>query len=128
MRMLNNNKSSMANHVSNPSTHDKLSGKVLYFSSQGKNTKWILDNEATNHIVCSPELLTNSKIVKNKIVKLPNGSLANVTHVGQVVFSPNLVLDNVLYLPIFHLNLISISKLTSYFFCITMFHTHFYVI
>ena len=91
----------MANHVSNSSTYHELSGKAFCFSSQGKKATWFLDSRATDYIVCNPKLLTTWKAVKNKTVELPDGSLANVTHVGQVVFSSQLVLDNVLCVPIF---------------------------
>ena len=67
-------------------------------------------------------------LVENHNVELPNGSLATVTHVGQVVFSPNLVLDNVLCVPLFRLNLISISKLAYDSLYITIFLKQFCVI
>ena len=40
-----------------------------------------------------------------------HGDLVSVTHIGTVKFSPSLILTNVLCVPSFHLNLISISKL-----------------
>ncbi|KAM1740735.1 hypothetical protein ACFX12_010944 [Malus domestica] len=52
LQMLNKNKSSFANQVSNLPSHEKLS------------------------------------------VELPNGSVAKVTHIGQVVFSHNLIFEN----------------------------------
>ena len=62
----------------------------------------MLDSGATfRSLVCSSELLTTLKIVKNKTVELPDGSLANVTHAGQVVLCSSLVLDNVLCVMIF---------------------------
>lgn len=45
-------------------------------------------------------------------VKLPNGDVAKVTHIGTVQFSSTLILENVLCIPKFSFNLIFISKLT----------------
>ena len=44
--------------------------------------------------------------------RLPNGDMAKVTHVGIVQVSPTLSLENVLCIPSFSFNLISISKIT----------------
>lgn len=75
------------------SNHEELLGKTFSFVRNGKQTIWILDSGDTNHIVCSLKFLTSSKRVENHTVELPNGSYATVTYVGQVVFSPNLILD-----------------------------------
>ena len=45
-------------------------------------------------------------------VRLPNGDMVKVTHVGTVQVSAFLLLDNVLCIPSFSFNLIFISKLT----------------
>ena len=46
------------------------------------------------------------------LVQLPNGELAQVTHIGTVVLSSSLILKNVLCVPSFSFNLLSISSLT----------------
>ena len=53
-------------------------------------------------------------------VRLPNGDMAKVSHIGTVQVSPTLLLENVLCIPSFSFNLISISKMTqsSYHCCI----------
>jgi hypothetical protein len=61
-----------------------------------------LDSGCTDHMICDQSLFTFSKAVNNR----------TVTHIGKVVLSPDLILDNVLCVPYFQLNLISISKLT----------------
>lgn len=61
-------------------------------------------------------------------MELPDGSLATVTHVGQIIFTTSLVLDNVFCVPYFQLKLISIIKLTYHSLCITIFLNHFCVI
>ena len=45
-------------------------------------------------------------------VRLPNGDMAKVTHIGTVQVSPTLILENVFCIPSFSFNMISISKLT----------------
>ena len=58
-------------------------------------------------------------------VKLPNGESVLVTHVGQVHLSSDLILDNVLCIPSFSFNLISIGKLTHHLRCCCIFLSHF---
>jgi hypothetical protein len=45
---------------------------------------WIIDTGATNHMVCSISLLTTITSIVDKHVRLPNGNLAAVTHIGTV--------------------------------------------
>lgn len=72
----------------------------------------IFDTGATDHMVCSPSLMTTSTQVTNRHVHLPNHALAGVTHTSTIRFSDELVLHNVLCVPSFRLNLISVTKLT----------------
>ena len=128
LQMLNKNKSSFVNQVGNSSKQEELSGKAFCFTRNGKKNVWILDSGATYHIVCNPDFLTSLRPVENHTVQLPNGSFAKVTHVGQITFSSNLVLDNVVCVPFFTLNLISISKLAYDSLYITIFQSQFCVI
>lgn len=102
--MMNKNKSSIANQVGNSSNVEELLGKAFSFTYNREKNIWILDSGATYHIVYSPDLLTHSKPIENHTVELPNDSFATVTHIGQIIFSPNLILDNVLCVPPFRLN------------------------
>lgn len=45
-------------------------------------------------------------------VRLPNGTLVSAEHAGDVLLNNSIVLHDVLYLPMFDFNLLSISKLT----------------
>ena len=54
-------------------------------------------------------------------VRLPNGDMAKVTHIGTMQLSPTLTLENVLCIPTFSFNLISISKLTQHPSCCCIF-------
>lgn len=74
---------------------------------------WIVDNGATDHMVCSLSLLSTLSQPINAIASLPNGQYAQVTHIGSIQLSLHLMLQNVLYIPSFTFNLISTSKFTS---------------
>ena len=63
-------------------------------------------------MVHSISLLTRITSVAYISVKLPNGEFVLFTHIGQVQLSTDLVLDNVLCVPSFSFNPISIGKLT----------------
>ncbi|CAL2238881.1 unnamed protein product [Prunus armeniaca] len=120
------NRSSSANHVGNSTTH-ALSGKAFSLNSNGKQSTWILDSGCTDHMIYDSNLFSTSRPVTNHTVELPNGSVAQVTHIGTVVLSPKLILENVLCVLYFKLNLISISKLANSS-CITIFQNHFCII
>jgi hypothetical protein len=121
-------KTSSVNHVSNCPTHDELSSKAFLLFSNGNRSTWILDSGCTDHMIYDQNLLTYSRLVNGRTVELPNGSIAQITHIGRVHLSPDLILDNVLCVPYFRLNLISISKLAFDSSCITIFLSQFCVI
>lgn len=75
------------------------------------STNWILDNGATNHMVHSLKFFTSITSIVQISIRLPNGDMAKVTHIGTMQLSPTLTLENVLFIPTFSFNLVSISKL-----------------
>ena len=87
---------------------------------------WIIDS-ATDHMLHSISLLTKITLIVHISIKLPNGEsvLLLVTHIGQVQLSTDLVLDNVLCVPSFSFNLISIGKLTHHLRCCCIFLSNF---
>ncbi|XP_074346924.1 uncharacterized protein LOC141685736 [Apium graveolens] len=72
---------------------------------------WILDSGATNHINGHLTFMTNIKSLNSQLY-LPNGNTITITHIGDVCLNPTLVLHEVLCVPHFECNLISIAKLT----------------
>ena len=58
-------------------------------------------------------------------IRLPNGDMVKVTHIGTVQVSASLLLENVLCIPSFSFNLISISKLTQNSSCCCIFLSNF---
>lgn len=73
---------------------------------------WIIDSGATDHIVFDLEMLYDTTTLNSQL-HLPNGTAVPITHIGTVVLTPQIVLTEVLCVPSFHCNLISISKLTA---------------
>lgn len=80
-------------------------------SHSSKIENWILDTGVTNHICHSLSKFHSYKRIEPVFVKLPNGSNILTQHSGTVYFSENLFLNNVLYIPSFNFNLISVSQL-----------------
>ena len=91
--------------------HSVFVAKVVNRNAFSCNT-WVLDTGATDHIICSVSLLTFVTALTQCVVELPNGESAQVTHIGTVKLSATLILDHVLCVPSFSVNLFSISKLT----------------
>ena len=76
-----------------------------------KSNDWILDTGATDLMVHSVSQLTTITSIVHSCVFLPHRDQALVTHIGIVQISPTLTLTNVLCVPTFSFNLISISQL-----------------
>ena len=73
---------------------------------------WVINTGATDHIVCSVSLLTSITGISHSMVQLPNGESVVVTHVSTIQLSSHITLTNVLYVPYFSFNLLSVSSMT----------------
>lgn len=75
---------------------------------------WVIDTGATMHM-CANHILFDklNQIPRYVTVKLPDNIIKQVTHEGNVNLNTDLHLKNVLYVPSFKFNLISVHKLTS---------------
>ena len=121
--------SQVAHQASVPQSNNVLnmSGMTLFeginlrhsvFSAQVVNRRvfngdtWVIDTGATDHIVHSVHLFTNFTAISTN-VELPNGETAVVTHIGSISLSATLVLHNVLCVPSFSFNLLSVSQITN---------------
>lgn len=62
-------------------------------------------------MICSTSFFTSITAKISQTVKLPNGEIAAVTHVGTVQVTANILLYNVLCVPSFSFNLLSACKL-----------------
>lgn len=88
---------------------------------------WIMDSGATDHVShLSPT--HNKNKAPHDFVGLPNGETAAIENIGSVQLSSDLSLDGVLHVPKFHVNLISVSRLTQTLNCIVIFYPDFCVV
>lgn len=85
---------------SNNSLHGKFS----------KNS-WIIDTGASNHATGNFSYLFDVKDIAECLVRLPNGRKIAATKEGSVIFSKELCLKNVLYVPDLDCDLISVTQL-----------------
>jgi len=89
-----------------------MAGKPFCFSTSFKDTKWIIDSGASDHITPHFHLLTSVSQLKTPgFITMPNGKQSKITHVGSVQLTPTLLLTNVLLVPDFQFNLLSVHKL-----------------
>ena len=88
-----------------------FSAKVVNRKAYDDHT-WVMDTRATNLIVCFMHLLTTITAITQAMVQLPNGETTRVTHVGTVTLSSHLTFTNVLCVPFFAFNLLSVSTIT----------------
>lgn len=77
------------------------------------NETWIIDSGATHHVCHDRSRYTSIDITTTSNVNLPNGMIVKISGVGIVQLNEHITLHNVLYIPEFRLNLLSISSLTS---------------
>lgn len=102
------------NHASNSITISPLAMNSHTPTGIGKNsTLKILDIGATNHITIGIPNFSSYHTIVPISVSLPNGSHIDSSISANIIVTPTLTLYNVLYIPTFHVNLISVTKLTS---------------
>lgn len=75
------------------------------------NLPWILDTGATDHVTHHLSYFITYKSIKPITVTLPNGNSTIATHLDTIAFSDDFYLHDVLFIPEFKQNLISIHKL-----------------
>ena len=101
-------------------THSIFSAKLVNRTCFG-TTDWVIDTCATDHMVHSVSCFTTLIATLNIHVNLPNGEVALVTDIGTVKINENLILYNVLCVPSFSFNLISVSQLAKSILCCLIF-------
>jgi hypothetical protein len=82
-----------------------------------KIESFILDSGATDHVYFSQHCFQCLKKINPIHIKLPNGSLVTTFLTGTIVFNQHFYLNDVLYLPQFSFNLISVHKLIEHVHC-----------
>ena len=64
-------------------SHSVFAAQVVNRRAYGGNT-WVLDIGATDHFVCSVDLLTSITTIRQSLVQLPNGESAQETHIWTI--------------------------------------------
>uniref|UniRef100_A0A803KQU1 Uncharacterized protein n=1 Tax=Chenopodium quinoa TaxID=63459 RepID=A0A803KQU1_CHEQI len=84
-----------------------LAGKICLTTSL--NAGWLVDSGATDHICTNLNMFPTFKELHgiNNSITIPDGSKINVLHIGSVILNG----DNVLHVPDFKFNLLSVPKL-----------------
>ncbi|CAA7044670.1 unnamed protein product [Microthlaspi erraticum] len=86
-------------------------GALGAIGSALSSQSWIIDSGATHHVCHDKTLFMNLSDSLNRAVTLPTGIGVKIAGIGTVKLNEALVLKNVLYIPDFRLNLLSISFL-----------------
>lgn len=123
--------SMLNNDTSQPGMMANMAGHTHTPISKVEDLKWIVDCGATNHMSSSLSNLTNVKLVKsdqNRKVHLPNGEVALVSHIGSCRLIDTGELKDVLFVPDFQYNLLSVSKLTRELHCFVSFYHGFILV
>lgn len=74
---------------------------------------WVIDSGATHHVSHDKALFSSLDTSVLSCVNLPRGPTVRISGIGTIQINSHIVLKNVLFIPEFRLNLISISSLTS---------------
>lgn len=102
----------MFNSIFNsPSIHSV--GLHVCATSQLGVFSWILDSGATNHMTPHKHLLHNLQPISTPFLTLPNGYKVKVVSTGSLILRHDMILQNVLLVPSFQFNLISIFQLVN---------------
>ncbi|XP_074322732.1 uncharacterized protein LOC141659703 [Apium graveolens] len=89
-----------------------FSGMITCGAAESKIQEWIVDSGPSDHMTCSLNLLHNIRpALLHMTIKLPTGSTTSITHIGDTVLSCGIPLFNVLFVPQFTHNLLSVTKL-----------------
>jgi hypothetical protein len=72
---------------------------------------WIIDSGASHHICASLHWFHSYSEINPMVIKLPNGDHVTTKYAGTIIFSPLFRLTDVLFVPNFNINLISVSLL-----------------
>jgi len=89
---------------------------------------WIIDTGVNDHMCLHKHMFINlTPLYKPCKVSLPNGKSVEVTFFGTVMITKDNILYEVLYVPAFKYNLMSISKLCKQRRCIVVFIDEYYL-
>lgn len=100
-----------------------FSGMISCLSAVCASTEWIVDSGASDYMTPHFSVLMNTQqLPGNQHINLPNGEKIVVAKKGQMFLAPSLTLDNVLCVPSFKHNLLSVQRLLTNNNCEVVFH------
>ncbi|KAK9741428.1 hypothetical protein RND81_03G105000 [Saponaria officinalis] len=80
------------------------------------HSSWILDTGASDHMCYNNNMFSDIRTIPQPyVISLPNGHSITINNVGTVPLTREISLHNVLFVPSFRYNLLSISKLDNQF-------------
>lgn len=89
-----------------------FSGMISYNSAVKASNTWIIDSAASDHMTsCLDNLLTPKPIANSIAINLPTGDSVVISHTGNVLLETGFILNNVLCVPNFRHNLLSVQRL-----------------
>uniref|UniRef100_A0A7C9CXZ8 Retrovirus-related Pol polyprotein from transposon TNT 1-94-like beta-barrel domain-containing protein n=1 Tax=Opuntia streptacantha TaxID=393608 RepID=A0A7C9CXZ8_OPUST len=99
---------------------------AICLHAEQKEVDWVIDTGATDHMTSvSTRLFTvthKQTSLPNYYIKLPNGSQAPVTQIGDIQLCNGLTLKSTMVVPDFKYNLLSVNKLCKDNHCVAIFH------
>lgn len=93
------------------------------------NSTWIIDSGASDHMMASLDKLHDVKqLLHRPKINFPNGGVTNITHMGNDPLANGIELKDVLFVPEFKQNLLSVQKLCQNDDCCVLFHKDYCVL
>ncbi|XP_073041984.1 uncharacterized protein [Primulina eburnea] len=118
---MHSSNTNVVNNLPSSSTNvANMTGHVI----EETQADWITDTGANEHMTGNYSLLHGAKSLcaSPSSVRLPNGDYLLVSDKGSVAISENILVHDVLFVPNFRYNLLSVSKFTKSYNCCVTFH------
>ena len=130
LQMLRKGKSKEVDIMANVATAgvSGTSGKITALMSDMSQINWIIDTGASNHMVHNFGLMSQSAnldVQGGMRVNLPTGDQVSISHIGESLVLKDKVVKDVLFVPEFKYNLLSVSQLTKQLKCAAIFFPDF---
>ena len=105
----------LTNHMKIETTIDAIATNVIGIcmnvAFNNDHHTWIIDTGATSHICCFKELFNSYTTMFNSHVLLSNSTKVKVEGIGNIKINEDIFLHNVLFIPPFRFNLLSLVTL-----------------
>jgi len=105
-------KANVVPKVEEVDSEKEMSFMVKHYYDEEPETEWVLDSGATGHMCCDRKAFETLKRLPNaKVIYLGDGSEVGAYGIGTVLLNSTIPLKEVLYVPDFTVNLVSIRML-----------------